>query len=362
MDSSFRPRRAPPVTRTFSRLPPEIREMIWMASFETRIICLHIHQRLAPPHRDVNGHDLQTYQETIAISFSCTVLTSSSSGPGDVNSNPQLTPDEVFQQHWKAVKRGARGNNGDMGTLADKSSRGPVQLYVCRESRALALKRYERAFSGVLMQPTVREINCDWEQRRQVDHQTWNRRKLWEKRIWVDFKSDIIFIDTLKRGPASRNFRLRPVDPLVLMRLYAKDEIKRIRRLAVGGRWVMHCGSNDIAQIGPSLMGSQVSRQRQASLIQGQAGNNTTLDLKYEWLLGLDSLKELLLDDSFGNKKGEMKGKLLHNYRDGAEDVQIDAVKFLEYGRRISEWLKWDIPEVRVLRWDEWKTMHCEAT
>jgi len=363
MGSPFKLRRAMAVTCTFSSLPPEIREMIWLASFETRIIHLHIHQRLAPPYRDANGSELQAYQKTIAISFNCTVLTSSD--PQDIDSETPPTPDEVFQRHWEAVKEVAEdhgGIAGDIGTLAGRPPRGPVQLYVCRESRAVALKRYQRAFAGIPLRPNRSEVDHSLKEGLQVDRQTWNRRKLWEKRIWVDFDRDVIFIDTLRRGMESRNFRMRPVDPLVLMRLYAKEEIKKITRLAVGGRWVMHWGSNDIAQIGPSLMGSQVSRQRQARLLQGQLGNTVTLSLKYEWLLGLESLKELLLDDSFGNIKGRMKGKVLQNYRDGAEDVLIDAVKFLEYGKRISEGLQWDIPKVRVLRWDDWRNLPLEGT
>jgi hypothetical protein len=174
---------------------------------------------------------------------------------------------------------------------------------------------------------------------------------LWEKRIWVDFERDVIFVDTLKRGALSLSFGARPVDPLVLMRLYAKEEVKKIRRLAVGGRWLMHWGSNVIDQIGPSLMGSQVPAQLQARY-------HIPPGVKYEWLMGLASLRELLLDDSFGSRRGEIQGKVLQNYREGAEDVRIDALKFLAYGQRISQGLQWEIPEVRVLRSDEWKDPH----
>ena len=375
MDSAIGVCHVGPVTCTFSSLPHEVREMIWLASFETRIVCLHIHQRIAPPYRDANGSELQGYQKTIAITFSSTVLTSSD--PKDVDCGTPPTPDEVFQRHCETVRKAAKDHSGDIGTLAGRTSRGPVQLYVCHESRALALKRYQRAFAGIAVRSSFSgllfraqlprgEPSYNLEEGLQIDRQTWSRRQLWEKRIWVDFERDVILVDTLKRGPQSRNFRspMRPVDPLVLMRMYAKEEMKQIRRLAVGGRWVpKNCHPNDILnQIGSSLMGSQVSMQREARLLQGQPGNNARQGSKYEFLLGFDSLKELLIDDSFGNVKGTMKGKVLQDYRDGAEDVLKDAVKFFEFGKRMSEGLKWHTPELRVLRWDEWKNLAEEGT
>jgi hypothetical protein len=327
--------------------------MIWLESFETRIICLHIHQRLAPPHRDAKGNDLQMYQELVAVSFSCTILPVADSEDGKAQRS--TAPDEVFQRHWNFVRKETRKDRGDMGILAGRVPQGPVQLYVCRESGALALKRYQRAFAGVAIIPRGQPVRDVCEYRSQADRQTWNRRELWEKRIWVDFERDVIFVDTLKRGALSLSFRTRPVDPLVLMRLYAKEEIKKIRRLAVGGRWLMHWGSNVIDQIGPSLMGSQVSRQLQTR-------NHIAPGVKYEWLMGLASLRELLLDDSFGSRRGEIQGKVLQNYREGAEDVRIDALKFLAYGQRISQGLQWEIPEVRVLRSDEWRDPHFVGT
>jgi hypothetical protein len=78
----------------------------------------------------------------------------------------------------------------------------------------------------------------DWEHRIQADDQICNQRELREKKIWVDFERDAILINTLERGTLSQNLAPRPADPLELMRLHAEEELKKIRRLAVGGRWL----------------------------------------------------------------------------------------------------------------------------
>jgi hypothetical protein len=332
---------------TFSSFPVEIREMIWLESFQSRILCLHTHQRIAPPHRDINGKELKGFQKTAAVTFTCTVLPTSDSCSD--NSREPKTPDEVFQAHLDYVQK--KQKKSDMGTMAlGRISLGPVQLYVCHESRALALKRYQRAFGGIYLIPSSRLNRELWDSRGIADHQEWHRRKLWEKRIWVDFERDVIFVDTLKREHLSQNFRLSLIDPLLLMKKYAKEETRKIGRLAVGGRWVMHSGSNDINQIGLSLMGSKIPSQQ--FVINIRPGNGR------EWLTGLDSLEELLLDDSFGNKKGTLRGKALQDYREGAEDVREDALGFLAYGKRVNQDLSWETPEVRVLRWDQWNNLH----
>jgi hypothetical protein len=49
---------------------------------------------------------------------------------------------------------------------------------VCVVGRALALKRYQRAFAGVSMLPQGRGAIYDWEHRSQADGQIWNQREL----------------------------------------------------------------------------------------------------------------------------------------------------------------------------------------
>jgi len=82
-------------------------------------------------------------------------------------------------------------------------------------------------------------------------------------------------------------------------------------------------------------MGNMVPRQRHKLLGQGQASIYARLPAHvYEWLTGLESLQELLLDDGFGCKKGEIEGKMLQNYREGAENVRIDVLKYFATGEK----------------------------
>jgi hypothetical protein len=281
---------------------------------------------------------------TTAITFTCTKFPVSDSY--DNYDEKPTTPDEVFASHLALVEK------REMETIAVGGiPPGPVQLHVCHESRRLALKRYQRAFGGAWLIPSGRLNREIWEDKTRTAHQEWHRRKLWEKRIWVDFERDIIFVDTLRRRPLSWDRTRVDGDPLVFMKKYAKEETSKIRRLAVGGRWVMPWGSNIIDQIGRSLKGSAISHEQLANL-------GLPPSLKHEWLMGLDSLKELLLDDSFGNKKGTMRGSLLENCHEGADDVREDALKFLAHGKGLSQGLHWEIPELKVLRWDEWNDLH----
>jgi len=64
-----------------------------------------------------------------------------------------------------------------MGTLAGRTPRGPVQLYVCR-GPSTGSKRYQRASAGVSMLPQGRGAIYDWEHRSQADDQIWNQREL----------------------------------------------------------------------------------------------------------------------------------------------------------------------------------------
>jgi hypothetical protein len=52
----------------------------------------------------------------------------------------------------------------------------------------------------------------------------------------------------------------------------------------------------------------------------------------------------------------------LQNCREGAEEVRIDVLKYFATGKRWSEGLTWEIPEVKVLRWDEWTDLCLVST
>jgi hypothetical protein len=66
---------------------------------------------------------------------------------------------------------------------------GPVALHVCRESRAIALENYERAFR--------RTTRCLQDYR---SVQQWLERGYEQGRIWIDFKRDTIFYNEWLRS------------------------------------------------------------------------------------------------------------------------------------------------------------------
>ena len=105
----------------------------------------------------------------------------------------------------------------------------PVALFVCRESRELALKRYCLAFGG------TKHWHCPSPAHRDLGDEDWERCRHGEKRIWVDFERDTLVAACVT---ASDGF-WQHVDraPLSLMAQFAPVETRMLRRVAVGGFW-----------------------------------------------------------------------------------------------------------------------------
>jgi hypothetical protein len=126
------------------------------------------------------------------------------------------------------------------------TSLGPVQLYICGESRAVAMKKYKLAFQGVDVDEAIdietQDLGEDANLRRKAAREWWYQRKLWETRIWVDFGNDVILVDTISRRPdVPRN---SVSTSLGYLTEYAGEDMKKITRLAIGGKWERwHCVS-----------------------------------------------------------------------------------------------------------------------
>jgi hypothetical protein len=178
-----------------------------------------------------------------------------------------------------------------MGSLTcGPSALGPVALYVCQESREIALQRYELAFGGV-------DVDLDgsqkqyWENRRQEDKAEWDRLCLFHKRIWVDFMKDIIFVDGHHRTELYSKCSRR--EPLTLLRMYAPEEASKIKRLAIGA----------VRGNGEPRYRDEVLKVIEGNRVYGEEGYEwipAPGEVRSEYLYGFDNVEELLLDESVG--------------------------------------------------------------
>jgi hypothetical protein len=97
------------------------------------------------------------------------------------------------------------------------------------------LSRYGLAFAAVDVDEVHRSPNLLDRSDRGVDFEF---QVAGELRIWVDFERDEILNDSSACGD--------PRDTsIVLLALYAKEQVKKIRRLSLGGSWVAMMKTND---------------------------------------------------------------------------------------------------------------------
>ncbi|KAH6666281.1 hypothetical protein B0J14DRAFT_604546 [Halenospora varia] len=199
-----------PEFHKFGLLPPEIRDAIWdLALPGPRVLNLHMHVKDRPARPLL---DTPQVDEIVWISFTASLL-------------PSLGR---IKLPWSQAKLDP----------FEKAPRGPVLLEVCRESRNVALRRYELAFPGQLLLPEQSK-----KLRKEVKNEM-DRYGMLEKRIWIDFDRDVVFLD-LETG--RRRHRLNyasdgPVLPGFFKELvkYGSYEVNKIRRLAITsmGGWL----------------------------------------------------------------------------------------------------------------------------
>ncbi|KUJ16966.1 uncharacterized protein LY89DRAFT_718676 [Mollisia scopiformis] len=287
---------------TFSGLPPEIRYDIWQLSFEPRLLCLHMHRLITPEPSDHSPSGLsKDSRKVIAVSFTCTAL----------DSRSERTPNDVFVEYSNisppvSVDFLRNMQVGPPGPTA----LGPVQLYVCRESRALAMRRYELAFGG------TEQDNENLNPRQYAALEEWHRKKLWEKKIWVDFNSDVVLVEVIPRRlefPAPP-LRLPQPQPgwraLRCLNVYAPDEAKKIKRLAIGGKWPLE---------------SDLWRELGLIICLNTLLTSHTMSIEF-----FTNMEKLLVDDSFQNPE------------DVQEQVQTEEQDKLEDPKMVEEGVqKW---------------------
>lgn len=312
---------------SFSSLPAELRQKVWLLTLQPRVLYLHIHQRIEPQPYDEEGF-IDGFRKTVSVSFTAQLA-----------KLPQM-PLEAFKEYTDYVapdpkvhfdsKINRLSYKMSYNLLSDnivatrpwsmRNSRGPVALEVCRESREVALKRYELAFAGenLALEPN--------------DKKEWDKKGLGEKRIWVDFERDIIFVEAIWRP--RKYSKCAQLNPLGLLRRYAPEDSNKIQRLAIGATWNWPYGGAVMAALrgrGVAVGGDAPSWQRRP-----------------EWFWGFDHVVELFVDDLFKDQD---------QLKDGLLEEELVAEKIEE---RMREWRKqcpeWtaEVPRVKVIRGSDW--------
>ncbi|KAH8676439.1 hypothetical protein BGZ60DRAFT_428962 [Tricladium varicosporioides] len=195
-----------PTFKFFTRLPTELRLRIWhLAIPEARIIHLRVHTLTKTPYVG----PLLPLGKIKGVSFTASLPPTNM--PLEFR---QLYPAYVYsdpQTDWHAL-------HPDNAV----SPLGPSLLYVCSESREVALQYYALEFGGMHWMDGNRQFKERWE-----------RYELGEKKIWVDFKRDVVFLEFIHIFNI-QNF-------MQILSYFMKDgnggSLGRIRRLGIGGAW-----------------------------------------------------------------------------------------------------------------------------
>ncbi|KAH8587452.1 hypothetical protein B0O99DRAFT_641700 [Bisporella sp. PMI_857] len=179
----------------FTALPQELRDEIWKQTLEPRVITISVH--------------LLNTKDPLGPNEDGVCFTASLGYPNDLF---KRTP---VKKTWASI--------AVVGKLSQPCI--PVAAYVCRESRRVFLARYEAAFV------CRREIyGTPYSSKA---YELWNKYHLGDNRIWIDFKRDIIVLNQADQLiKAGRGFR-----GLGVLRTYASEEVRKIRRLAITGGW-----------------------------------------------------------------------------------------------------------------------------
>lgn len=303
----------------FESLPFEIREQIWLETLVPRLIYLHPHRRIAPHEYDHERDEiLDSPRPTVAVRFNHSLYTASA------------TPAQAFADYASfAVPNPPKNDRMDGESLeydqilakqplAYKSADPPAALYVCRESRALALRRgYVLSFKGV-----DRRLE-------QEDKEYWQKNNLGDKGVWVDFEHDIIMLDALYR-PWMYS-KCASLEPLVLLHKFAPAEVKSLKRLALGGN------SSGVLQ---ALRG----QFRPAPYIHGQRPR-PSLPRQWPFVMGFVKLEEIWIDDGLEQEGDGLECSIS---KKDTQALYLDALSTLSMGKSVLQ--------VKVVRGGEWHT------
>jgi hypothetical protein len=212
---------------SFSDLPTEIRNQIWEETFEPRFLSLGLHGVEIPMFSKQRCRHMRCRNPTLNQSEHCNAAIVFTARLGI---HPQvLQVGELPSETSPIIKfRGCDIFESDYSALI-KQPPGPVSLYVCQHSRAMALRHYRLAFPGKnLVASEDAEFTAFFD----------STPFLSQPRIWVNFSLDTIFYAysypwsvTAHPNAGAYTFTSRFL-------AYARGDAMKIERLALRGYWV----------------------------------------------------------------------------------------------------------------------------
>lgn len=215
----------------------------------------------------------------------------------------------------------------------------------------VAMRRYQLAFGGTncaINHPQMPywgepEWECKWKEENKQDQTEWTRRSLEEKKIWIDYDRDILFVDFMSRprlyskcAPVEQTFKM--------LDEYALQEVKSIKRLAVGDG-----GRHASSALRRGLLGDE----RRSPPLPG--------------LKIFEGLSELFLDDSFSDPIGHAI-RAEEELREGAPPPRLarrlppplesgDITVAIEEAKKGRSGWPDRTPTVKIVRGEEWQAL-----
>jgi hypothetical protein len=265
----------------FPRFPPKIRQKIWQFTLKPRIICLYMYDNLPTNdiHESEDGDeggegdkdaDEESMIRTLPITtwFDCVVADAC---PSDVYGRVH----GIDQFGWTSPD-----------VVSGGSTRAPPALFICRESRTEALKRYVPAFPSVTVaMPSDFVPHEGYPLRWNECEAPWEIYEVGQGRIWVDFESDVIVVDAINT-----------FDPLGIISIFALEESTKISKLCVGAypevsnRRCDHVPSSAMTAILMAL-----NREFDYESVRGEP-----YEFPAGWCINFNFVHELLLDPVWG--------------------------------------------------------------